>query len=1045
MSGSSGRGTRVGNTISIFMVLVMTLHLYAPFASAAGMVSCNSTDCDEYDSNEDLTPHQEDWIEGVYEFKLINTEKIELELFWELREFNRESLGLGGVDLSVDGLDANDGLPADLIRDILDTPYGETTVRKQLIFAIGVSIKASVEEGFGQAEPSTSYVDSFTNSVGATVLCSTDPLTDAFDEGALTNNVFEPPICLKSTMEINVNQSSFNLPPNSNLDLERAYQGLLVMGAEVTTMFDLVSLPGHKSSYSFHPPPYATVKSVDSNGTRAAQSGSSPYFAGEWELDHRNAGVTEDNLKLPIEVEMMHRTRDDTTTVSIPTAEKALDLQIQLDLRDENAVTLDFVVALHYLDEATMEDWGISVMSVAERATLNQVTADGIRLSYHNGLINLSNISSQFPVATIAEGVSSAVAGTEPIEMNNLSWVSDSVSAGIAGPAGGLNFTHRDTNGCNDYLYTLPTNPLNYCVRGPNAMSYANPIYLQSTSQPFKMKLLDIMKGVNQADNDSLVTELINVLDVEDFRKIMNSGLEIETSLNESFLTDIIPSDLPPAELTLEIILPSWIQTKEKSDRIILKDSLHSDGNLNLSFSGITRYDWRQTIKDDDGKVVCESTQPTCITSDLNLDAMSLEFNEWDRSASFEFGVDASISMHRIGIPEDRIPSSGDHSVSLAAIPSDLLRLGLELSSDLNEPFNHEISLDFLCSGLNENTSLKICSESINFVLTTQGLSNFVERTGVVLTDFIHQMLAYYLESEDSNFKTIDMDAFEIQFNLDGHDTSTNFLISDKKEITLSVKIPRVTFQLSVDGDLGEMLSGDFETTEFSLTTNALRQTLLWPMTSLLQSLSGVLTNGVFSVLSPSGITSPSADDSLEPYSFPITMNSFLDEEFKIAFNGPVTLQLPKGIKLVDLTSSSGFIEEKEVDGRQQITYNVPYGEFEDTISFRLQASWYFFFNLIWQYIVIIVILSYLGVRRFKKKRARKRQRRIRSRVRNADKVSINPDEFADLSGFHSKGFHGEMESLKDYSEEAPPPLPPVSAFGISAIQQVDMGDDLFD
>ena len=553
MSGSSGRGTRVGNTISIFMVFVMTLHLYAPFASAAGMVSCNFTDCDEYDSNEDLTPHQEDWIEGVYEFKLINTEKIELELFWELREFNRESLGLGGVDLSIDGLDANDGLPADLIREILDTSYGETTVRKQLIFAIGVSIKASVEEGFGQAEPSTSYVDSFTNSVGATVLCSTDPLTDAFDEGALTNNVFEPPICLKSTMEINVNQSSFNLPPNPNLDLERAYQGLLVMGAEVTTMFDLVSLPGHKSSYSFHPPPYATVKSVDSNGTRAAQSGTSPYFAGEWELDHRNAGVTEDNLKLPIEVEMMHRTRDDTTTVSIPPAEKALDLQIQLDLRDENAVTLDFVVALHYLDEATMDDWGISVMNVAERATLNQVTADGIRLSYHNGLIDLSNISSQFPVATIAEGVSSAVAGTEPIVMNNLSWVSDSVSAGIAGPAGGLNFTHRDTNGCNDYLYTLPTNPLNYCVRGPNAMSYANPIYLQSTSQPFKMELLDIMKGVNQADNDSLVTELINVLDVEDFRKIMNSGLEIETSLNESFLTDIIPSDLPPAELTLEI------------------------------------------------------------------------------------------------------------------------------------------------------------------------------------------------------------------------------------------------------------------------------------------------------------------------------------------------------------------------------------------------------------------------------------------------------------------------------------------------------------
>jgi hypothetical protein len=347
-------------------------------------------------------------------------------------------------------------------------------------------------------------------------------------------------------MDISIDPDSFNLASNSDLDLERAYQGLLVMGAEVTTMFDLVGLPGHKSSYSFNPPPYATIKSVDQNGTRAARAGPPAYFAGEWEIDNRNAGETEGSLTLPIEVEMMHRNRSSTTTVTIPENEKALDFQIQIDLRDESAVTLNFVVALHYLDEATMTDWGISLMSVAERATLNQVTADGIRLAYHNGIVDLSNITNQFPVDTIAEGVSSTLAGMDTIVMNEMTWISESVSEGIVGPAGGLNFTHRGTSGCTELVE--PTEPLNYCLNGPNAMSYENPIYLQTTSQPFNASLLGILKENNEQET---IEEILEKLSNDDFRRVMNAGLVIETSLETSFLSGIIPSNLPPSELTL--------------------------------------------------------------------------------------------------------------------------------------------------------------------------------------------------------------------------------------------------------------------------------------------------------------------------------------------------------------------------------------------------------------------------------------------------------------------------------------------------------------
>ncbi len=1040
MSGGRGQRTVRGNSLSVFLVLMMTLQLCAPFASAANMTSCQGT-CDEYDGNEDMTPFRQDWIEGTYDFTLQDTSTIDLELVWALREFDREALGLNDIPfiaaaLASDGIGPDDGAPADLIRDQFEREIAPNVkVRDKLISEIDKAIKDSVESGFGNATTSTGYFDTYTNA-GTTVACSTDPATDAFDEGASVNNAFEPPICLKSQVTISISQDSFNLVSNADLDLERAYQGLLVMGTEVTTMFDLVGLPGHKASYSFNPPPYATIKSVDDNGTRAARPGPPAYFAGEWEIDHRNAGVSDNNLQLPIEVEMMHRNRSDTTTLSIPANEKALDFKLQLDLRDEGAATLDFAVALHYLDEATMNDWGISMMSVADRAVMKQVSSDGIRLAYHNGIVDLSNITSQFPVDTIAEGISSTIAGMETIQMNEMEWVSDSVADGMDGVPGGLNFTHRGTAGCTEIV--SPTEPLNYCLKGPNAMSYENPIYLRTTSEPFEMRLLDILKENN---NQETVEEYLNVLSTEDFRKVMNAGIEIETSLDSSYLSAIIPSSLPPSELTLEIILPTWIQTKDKQDRITLKDSLYGDDQMNISFAGTKPYDWRSIIKRDNGDIGCLSNQSTCVLNSIEMDAMSFRFNEWDRSVAFEFGVDASIAMHRIGIPQKYMPEYGDHSISMAAIPSDLLRLAINLSSRLDSPYSKTLELGFLCELNPDNPpDLPICSESITFTLSSVGLQNFVARVGVVLTDFIHQYVEYLTSMEGSKFKTVDMSAFEISFDLQNVGPPDQ-VVSDNEGISLSMKIPKVKFKLSVDGDIGSMFSGDFSGTEFSLTTNALRQTLLWPMTSMMQTFSGVLMNGVVSL---SGITTPPDDPSVDPIQIPIPMD-FLNEDFNLSLNGPLTIHLPKGIRLVDLESSLGYIIEDRVDGRQEIIYNVPYGQVEDTISFRIQVTWYFFFIFLWKYMAIAGILLILGVRRFRKKRAKKRAKRNYSKIRSADKVSINQNEFADLSGFHSKGIHGDMEKLKDYSEEAIPDAPGRSGFGISAVQQAEMHDELFD
>jgi len=663
-------------------------------------------------------------------------------------------------------------------------------------------------------------------------------------------------------------------------------------------------------------------------------------------------------------------------------------------------------------------------MSVADRATMNQVTSDGIRLAYHNDIVDLSNITSQFPVDTIAEGISSTVAGMETIQMNPMSWVSESTGGeGIVGPEGGLNFTH--SSGCTEIV--PPNKPLYYCVQGEKAMSYEHPVYLRATSQPFSMRLLDIMKENN--DNED-VADVLDVLTTEDFRRVMNAGIEFQSAMDSDFLADIVPDDLPPSELTLEIILPTWIQTMDGSDRITLKDSLDGNDEMEIFFSGVNQYDWRNVIKNQNGDIACYSNQSTCTTNVGGLDAMEFDFNEWDRSVSVEFGLDASVALHRIGIPQDRIPTYENHSISMEAIPSDLIRLGIDISSRLESPINRTLEFSEYCT-TEMMESMPVCGENITFEFSSQGITEFVARFGEVLTDFIHQTIAYYLDTHSTQIKSVDLDAFVIDFSIGGID-APDYVVSDNEGIYLSMKIPKVRFKLEVDGNLAEMWTGNFESAEYTLTTNAVQNLILGPMTSMVDSFSHALTSGIFSIFSLSGVNIPP-----ERVTVPFFLtNSTVNEEFDLGWTGPFTVTMPKGLEFSYLNSSAGNIEIGEVDGRQQITYHVPYGEFEDDITFKFKVTWYFFFIQLWKYLGIVAILLVLAIRRRKKRKLRKQKVRNAAKAHSAHKVSINPTEFADLSGFHSKGIHGDMEVLKDYQEDTIPPRPPTSS---------GLGDGRFD
>ena len=1004
-----------------------------PFASAANMVTCigGGSICDEYNSAHDETPSQPDWIEGTYEFTLASTDTIQLELVWALREFDRAALGLDNASLTMlltaDGLDADDGAPADLIRSYFNQPVAvqdgtSVTVQNKLKQEVDNAIVASLATGFNTSnedvEAVTTYVNTFSRD-GVTIDCNyNNPGGDEFDEGAAVNNVFDPPICLKSQVEISISPDTFNLAQSDQLSLKRAYPGLLIMGTEITTKFDLVGMPGHNSSYSFNPPSYGMIKSVDS------VDGAVPL----WNLNHLGAQQDEADLLQSIEIEFAHRNRSVASTVDIPSNEKALDLQVTLDLRDESAAKLEFTIALHYLDETTMTDWGISLMSVAEQAYMPQVTSDGIRLAYHNGLVDLSNISDQFPINTLVEGISSSMAESEAIQMNPMTWVSDSLNSGIVGPAGGINYTHSQPD-CTEIAN--PGQQLYFCLEGPQAMGYANPVYLQTSSQPFSLNLLDIVKQNVPLESGK---EILDLLSTEDFQRFMNGGLEIETTLGDDFLSSIMPTDLPPSELLLELILPNWIRTNEGSDRIILTETLSGNNDLNISLSGTNQYDWRSTIKDDNQNILCKSTQKTCVTSAITIDAMEFDINEWDRSLAFEFALDASISMHRVSIPTDRIPSYNGTQISIPVIPSDLLRLVIDMSSRLDDPLARTFEFSSFCGSGEDRLTFSVCDENITFTLTSDGLVRFVERVGEVLTIIVHDSFAELAKMNNSMFSTVDVSKFEIQFKLDGLG-APDLIVGDQRGISLSVKIPKVVFKVAHDGKMADLTNGNVNDAKFAISTsNAVRQSVLRPMASAMQGVSQMLVGGIFDFISPQGVNLPATPGDDESVSIPFKVNSTLSDEFELAINGPLTIIMPPGLSFSNLESSQGNIDIKIVKmdcginlltcSRQQITYIVPAEGIDDTLTFRFQISWIFFFMQFWKYLAIIVILFTLAVRRRRKKKRKRKALKNIGVVRKTEKVSINSNEFADLSGFYSQGIHGDMDKFKDYDNKELPPIP---------------------
>ena len=994
---------------SLCLTLFFLIPILAPLVSADGMAACDvagMSECDDYDSNDDGTPHQQDWIRGTYDFDLEDTSRITLSLSWAIREFDRSKVGLDDpliqTALANDGLDVNDGIPADMIRSYFAYDDGSGTVGDRMLGEVQSTIQDLLSSGFGTVNGiNTQYDTSYTEG-STTIPCTTDASIDSIygGEGASQNNVFDPPLCFSTIADISLSTSTFNLLNNSDLDLERAYQGLLIMGSELTTKFDVFAEPGHASTFSINPPDYATIIGVDSNGSVAARPGPPAYFAGEWTVDNLDAGVGDSRIDQTVSLTMAYRNSSTTQVVELDPNDEAISLYLKVDLFNEQAVQIDFIAGLKYLDQNTMTDWGISLVELSELATIPQITSDGIRLAYENGIAPLDDFTDQFPVDSIGDAFSDSIPGNQNIEMGQLTWVSDSVADGIQGAAGGLNYTH--STGCSETV--TPPATLSYCIQGPSAMGYNHPIYLRSTSNTFNLGLLDIIQ-----DNipETQFSTQINSITEEDLRRVMDAGLSLETVLNTDFLESMIPSDLPPTEITLELILPSWIETIDGEDRIILQHSLEGDNRNEISIAGPSPYTYNHPISNAAGDVICVQTQKTCVSTSLDIDFDTFDVNEWTKSVSVEFGLEASAVVHRVALPQGYYDVNDDTTIRMDVIPSDLVRLMGDIMGRTDDP-------KVIRQCLDPDSSEADCDPDrlIEFNLTSEGLMDLGTDVGVKLTNEIQILSKELTEFEDSPFNEVDIGDFEIKTSLAGLG-EPGPIVGDEIPLSVSIKIPKVRYTLAISSPWGDLFSGDLDLLTFSLLTeDSIRSPFLSPMVSMIDSISTMFSN---SIVSTDGITFPPEDGEALTFSTG-SWDTTMHEETELDLSGPVSFTLPKGIKAIEATSTQGNMVLSTEDGRQVITYTIPPDGLDDEVTIRLQVTWMYLLGQFWAYPAVVFILLILLIRRRRKKKRKKRAaRESKNSLLKAQKMGLSESDFAQMAGLVDRQVGGYEEGIDPF------------------------------
>jgi hypothetical protein len=967
------------------MTLFFFLQTVAPLASADAnefddMTLCSSPLglgglCDDRTDADDGTSG-DSWVEGMYYFNMTSTTTLQFEASWAIREWDKSALGMFSSSsmttaLLLDNIGADDGLPADVLRASLDNNTDPTdpespTVEETLLGEIDGSVSSLLTSWGTATTPVTAWTDQITLPDGFGGNTNVDCTID--HNNSQNGNSFDPPICIHTNVTITLPISTYGntLSGVSAANLERAYEAMLVMGARVTTSFSVSAEPGFKGTYSIQPPSYATVAEVQGTyAQRVLHNTSDSYHSGLWVIDNLNpigsgSGALTGNLVMM----MAFRETAFTSTVDIDSDERSLDLSVVLDMTDEESVSIEVTAGIYQVQAITMSEWGISLMS-PQIADIPVITSDGIRMAYHTGLLDIADLAEAMPIG----GIGDALASSNPdlsITMGSFQWVSIAQSPLSTG---GLNYTH-----------VAPClKGVNFCTEGAVAMDGSYPVYLQSISHTFPFSLAELFGG-NLGEDAGFLNDVTG----DDLSKILNSGLEFSTVLSDDVMEDFIGGMLPEdlsADLTFEIRLPTWASTKDGETSIVLGYRMSGNHIGNVSLTGSDSFDWEHPLCSDNGSacsdnnqdVFCTSTMKSCARTTVDLDITEFSTTNLllSKGITMEFALTINMSVHRIGLPSSALNSlnTDTTNISLEVLPSDLLKLIVDVAGRSEDPFEYDFPL---C-----DTGMNYCDQNIQF--SASGLETFADNFGDDITSYI-QDLAFSEQSEQNSFfGKLDLSGVKVETTLTGlNDTDDS--VGDEEGITLSVHVPRVRVTAGLDNTWLELIAklrGD-ESVSLKLgvdTSNVLIAPFLNPMIGAMDGLTGALTAGL---VSAEGVTAPLVEVPTDGF------NTTLNEEMGLSVTGEIKLRLPLGIVLQNITSKdvqiTEYIEEddagKGIAGRQVIVYKLMPGAQVggDVYSFNPMIGWNWIIQQVIYYIGAILLFSAWRMRGRRVKRKRKRR-----------------------------------------------------------------------
>jgi len=895
--------------------------------------------CDDYDSTLDLTP-SDSWVEGRVAMVMESASTIEMTIELAVRELPREDLGLLDLDLEGDSNPA-DGIPADYIRNYRDLVRDGSSVEDAMLEEVEEIILAIVEENFPDSTigpvQTTSEISFFSR---ADAQCTYDPNIDSIDEeDGRANDPFNPPICLRSTLELNINPANIGMNPETG-DVDRMMEGLMMMGGEVQSNFSTIATAGQYLEYTMIPPDFASVSQVTLPGER--------FRLG---LQTWGSRIAVDNLAgsaqaPPLTLDLA-TTLDDGRGAPSHSAPE-LRLELVVDARDRMNSRIDLVIAIHHLSAETIADWGLELET--STIDLDMVTADGIRMFDAELDSDVAALVRELPIddlsGTFAEALGVELMFQPP-------------SFAPANDEGGLMFQHRPGETCDENL------AYRYCLDGlgwnNSGMSGAHPIVLQTTSMPSQMQVSSIVARLLQHAEGDISTLDLSILTDEDLAAMM-SVLQMDLEFDVSYLQDLLPADFPSADISMIVHLPEWLDSTHSDPDSLVFMAPHEGGSTHsVGIAGSRPFDWQHAICLESGRgiagaasectdssedLICGSNQKTCVSLDVEVEIERLALRETRAAVEFEFSAEVTLELYRLGLKLD------EENIEVSPIPSDLIRRLVAVGDRRDGG---------LLGGSEQKATIPLTSGDYDMEISNEGLQALAEKLIDEVEagfDEIEQIGAQDIIIGSRTYSSdLDIEAVPFTLDIEHQNMPLNMEASDSEPVKVSISIDSASLTIALIGD--------------EVRVN------LAPATIQANPLAGALAD-LGLVFSDYGISAEGAIfHSIVP---PIMEHTTWGT---IRSSARLSITMPDSIRLTMFESDQGLGEIREQDGKQVLVYRTPvcptadswsqcYRE-HDTIRWSAEVSYGLIIGEAIPYIFVLAVFLGLAVSRWKRHRDRRK------------------------------------------------------------------------